>query len=78
MIHVTTYKSPGGSTLGGNIEAMHNGKTIYSQAFNRQTVAQMQQVTDVLMNDESPYYLGLTGVVKKQQVISLREYYGIA
>lgn len=77
MIHMTTYKSPNGSILGGQIEAMHNARTIYSQAFTRKTVDQMDNIVGILMNDESPYYLGLTGVVKKQQTVTFREWYGI-
>lgn len=78
MIHVTTYKSPNGSTLGAYIEAINNGNTVYAQSLNRAQLPYGWRCLRAIMSPKSPYYIGATGVVKKQQIVSLREYYGIA
>lgn len=77
MIHITTYKTPNGSKLGAFIEAINNGKTVYAQTLNRAQLQYGWRCLRAIMSPKSSYYIGATGVVKKTQVVTVREWYGI-
>lgn len=77
MIHLTNFKTPNGSTLGALIEAKHGNRVQFAQSFGRRDAAQAPEVLGYLVNEDSPHYLGQTGVVHKTEVVGLREWYGI-
>ncbi len=78
MIHITTYKTPNGSTLGAMIEARMGDRVQFMQSFGRKDAAQAPDVLGYLVNEESPHYLGQTGVCHKTETVSIRSWYGIS
>ena len=77
MIHVTTFKSPSGSTLGALIEARTGNRVQFTQAFGRSDAHQAPDVLGYLTSEESPHYLGQTGIVYKTERVTIRSWYGI-
>ena len=72
MIHVTTYKSPNGSTLGYSLEVRSGAKILGFKEYKPCQVDQMEN--DLYWKQEQEDM----NVVKKQQTVTLRSFYGIA
>lgn len=78
MIHYTTYKTPNGSTLGAMIESKQGDRVQFVQRFSRRDAGQALEVLGYLTNEESPHYLGQTGIVHKSEIVPIRAWYGIS
>lgn len=71
MIHCTTYKSPNGSILGYSIEVKSGAKIL---GFKEYKPAQSDQMENDLYWKKEQEDMN---VVRKQQTVTLRSFYGI-
>lgn len=72
MIHVTTYKSPNGSTLGYSLEVRSGAKILGFKQYKPYQFGQMENELYWKQEQED------MNVVRKQQTVTLRSFYGIA